>query len=81
MLFEAEKAREGRRPAIFLGFPQQSGEAGPVLKLRARALAGKQAKHPRGRLKRQGCLFGCGWKRTTKKVASGQAGFFAARAL
>jgi hypothetical protein len=30
---------------------------------------------------RRGCLFGCGWKRSTKKVASGQAGFFAARAL
>ena len=42
--FGGGKGQEGRRPAIFLGFPQQSGgEAGPVLKLRARALAGKQS--------------------------------------
>ena len=84
MLLEAEKAREGRRPAIFLGFPssQPDEEAGPVAGTEiASSGLGRQAKHPRGRLKRRGCLFGCGWKRSTKKVASGQAGFFAARAL
>ena len=77
--FGGGKGQGGAPPSDFFGFsPARGGGAGTEI---ASSGLGRQAKHPRGRLKRQGCLFGCGWKRTTKKVASGQAGFFAARAL
>jgi hypothetical protein len=40
--FGGGKGQGGAPPSVFLGFPQP-GEAGPVLELRARALAGKQS--------------------------------------
>ena len=80
--FEGGKGQGGAPPSDFFGFSQPDEEAGPVAGTEiASSGLGRQAKHPRGRLKRRGCLFGCGWKRSTEKVASGQAGFFAARAL
>ena len=80
--FGGGKGQGGAPPSDFLGFsPARGGGAGTEIASSGLGSVGRQAKHPRGRLKRRGCLFGCGWKRTTKKVASGQAGFFAARAL